>query len=140
MYASISEFNGFYTLDGYLNNYSLAYKQEFRKIIAKELDKSAYLTEFFDGWGSRCYIFSSEIGGNSWAAAQDHVVVHNLELDTNQLRAMGGEYVLSAARIENSERTGLRLEKEFYTPTSFWHIYLYSIVPPLSSPAAHGTN
>ncbi len=33
MYASISKLNGFlYSLDGYLNNYSLAYKQEFRKI------------------------------------------------------------------------------------------------------------
>ncbi len=136
MYASISEFNGFYTLDGYLNNYSLAYKQEFRKIISKELDKSAYLKDFFDGWGNRCYIFSSEIGGNSWAAAQDHVVVHNLELDTSQLRAMGGEYVISAARIENSAQNGLRLEKEFYSPTSFWHIYLYYVLPTVRAPVA----
>ena len=136
MYASISEFNGFYTLDGYLNNYSLAYKREFRKIIWKEIDKSAELKDLFDGWGSRCYIFSSEIGGNSWAPAQDHVVVHNLELDTNQLRAMGGEYVISAARIENSAQTGLRLEKEFYSPTSFWHIYLYSVLPTMPPPVA----
>ena len=41
MYAGIAEFNGFYTLDGYLNNYSLEYKRQFRKIIWKELDKSA---------------------------------------------------------------------------------------------------
>jgi hypothetical protein len=136
MYASISEFNGFYTVDGYLNNYSLAYKQEFRKIISKELDKSADLKEFFDGWGSRCYIFSSEIGENSWAAAQDHIVVHNLELNTNQLRAMGGEYVISAARIENNAQIGLRLEKEFYSPTSFWHIYLYYVLPTVPAPVA----
>ena len=140
MYASISEFNGFYTLDGYLNNYSLAYKQEFRKIISKELDKSADLKEFFDGWGSRCYVFSSEIGENSWAAAQDHIVVHNLELNTNQLRAMGGEYVISAARIENSAQVGLRLEKEFFTPNSFWHIYLYYVLPVTSNQAVQDTH
>jgi hypothetical protein len=136
MYASISEFNGFYTLDGYLNNYSLAYKREFRKIIWKELNKSAELREMFDDWGNRCYIFSSEIGGNSWAPAEAHVVLHNLELDTNQLRAMGGEYVISAARIENSEQMGLRLEKEFYSSTSFWHIYLYYVLPTVPAPVA----
>lgn len=136
MYASIAQFNGFYTLDGYLNNYSLSYKRQFRKIIWRELDKNAELKEFFDGWGNRCYVFSSEVGLNSWAPAEAHVVLHNLEIDTNQLRAMGGEYVISAARIENSAQIGLRLEKEFYSPDSFWHIYLYYVLPPKSNQVA----
>jgi hypothetical protein len=49
---------------------------------------------------------------------------------------MGGEYVISAARIENSTQNGLRLEKEFYSPTSFWHIYLYYVVPTVPAPVA----
>ena len=78
-----------------------------------------------------------KLGLNSWGLpAEAHVVLHNLEIDTNQLRAMGGEYVISAARIENSAQIGLRLEKEFYSPDSFWHIYLYYVVPPKSNQVA----
>lgn len=45
-------YHGFYCLDGYSNNYDLAYKHRFREIIAPELDKSEYLTEQFDGWAT----------------------------------------------------------------------------------------
>jgi Protein of unknown function (DUF6044) len=123
----IAQFNGFYTLDGYLNNYSLSYKRRFRKIISKELDKSPELRAYFDGWGNRCYVFSSELGMYDQVSGDSHFVLHNLDLDTDQLRAMGGEYVISAARIEDSGRNGLQLEKEFFSPGSFWHLYLYKM-------------
>lgn len=127
MFPSVAQFNGFYTLDSYQNNYPLSYKLEFRKIIAQELDKDAILKWSFDGWGNRCYIFSSELGRNAMCSAGSHTVVHHLQLDMRQLRAMGGRYVISAVLIENSAENGLKLEKEFYSPDSFWHIYLYSL-------------
>ena len=128
MFPAIAQFNGFYTLDSYQNNYLLSYKLQFRKIISKELDKDASLKDYFDGWGNRCYIFSSELHGNEMCSAGNHIVLHHLQLDTNQLRAMGARYVLSAIYIENSAENGIRLEKEFYSPNSFWHIYLYSVL------------
>jgi hypothetical protein len=124
---SIAQFNGFYTLDGYLTNYSLSYKRQFRKIISPELGKSPELRDYFDGWGNRCYVFSSELGRNDLVSSDSHYVLHNLDLDTDQLRAMGGEYVISAAYIADNERNGLRLEKEFSSPGSFWHLYLYRV-------------
>jgi hypothetical protein len=127
MHPSIAQFNGFYTLDGYLTNYSLSYKHEFRKIIWKELNKDAELRDYFDGWGNRCYVFSSELGMNDLCSGDNHYVLHSLDLDTDQLRAMGGEYVISAASIEDSGRNGLRLEKEFFSADSFWHLYLYDV-------------
>jgi hypothetical protein len=136
MYPSVAQFNGFYTLDGYLNNYSLSYKRQFRKIIWKELDKDADLKEYFDGWGNRCYMFSSELGHNDLYSGDSGFTLHNLELDVNQLRAMGGEYVISAVRIENNAQIGLRLEKEFVTSDSFWHLYLYYVFPPTSNHVA----
>jgi len=129
IHPSVLEFDGFYTLDSYQNNYPLSYKLRFRPIIAKELDKDAALREYFDGWGNRCYIFTGELGLNSLCYGKWHRVVHNLQLDTTQLRAMGGEYVISAVEIENGAQHGLRLEKEFFTPDSFWHIYLYYVLP-----------
>jgi hypothetical protein len=134
MHPSVAQFNGFYTLDGYLTNYSLSYKHQFRRIITTEFTKRVELRDYFDGWGNRCYVFSSELGLNSLCAGQNHYVLHNLQIDTAQLRAMGCEYVISAAYIENSAENGLRLEKDFFSPDSFWHIYLYYVLPPQPAP------
>jgi hypothetical protein len=128
IFPSVAQFNGFYTLDSYQNNYPLSYKLQFRKIISKELEKDAFLKNYFDGWGNRCYIFSSELGQNAMCSAGAHIILHHLQLDTSQLRAMGARYVISAVYIENSAENGLRLEKEFYSHDSFWHIYLYSVL------------
>jgi hypothetical protein len=105
-----------------------SYKHQFRKIISKELDKSPELQTYFDDWGNLCYVFSSEVGMNGLVSGDSHYVLHNLDLGTDQLRAMGGEYVISAAYIEDSERNGLQLEKEFYSSSSFWHLYLYKVL------------
>ena len=56
-------YHGFYSLDGYSNNYPLSYKHRFREVIAPELAKSEYLTDYFDDWGNRCYMFSAECPG-----------------------------------------------------------------------------
>lgn len=127
MFPAVPQFNGFYTLDSYQNNYPLSYKLQFRKIVAKELEKDAFLKDYYDGWGNRCYIFSSELGQNAMCFSGAHIVLHHLQLDTKQLREMGCQYVISAVLIENSGENGLTLEKEFYSAGSFWHIYLYSL-------------
>lgn len=127
MHPSIAQFNGFYTLDSYLSDYSLSYKLQFRQIISKELDKSPPLREYFDGWGNRCYLFSSELGLDCMCGGRDRRTVQHLQIDSRQLRNMGGEYVISAVRIENCESSGLHLDKHFSTPGSFWDIYLYDV-------------
>jgi hypothetical protein len=64
---------------------------------------------------------------NDLCSGDNHYVLHSLDLDTDQLRAMGGEYVIYAAYIEDSCRNGLKLEKEFFSADSFWHLYLYNV-------------
>lgn len=61
IHPSIAQYNGFYTLDGYQNNYPLDYKKRFRKIIIKEIEKDTHIKKYFDEWGSRCYVFSHEL-------------------------------------------------------------------------------
>ena len=136
MHPSVAEFNGFYTLDSYQENYPLSYKRQFRQIIWRELAKDAILQEYFDRWGNRCYVFSSELGLNVMCYGKEHHILHNLQLDTAQLRAMGCEYVISAAEIENSVQHGLRLERQFFSPESFWHIYLYYVLPTMAAHVA----
>lgn len=121
-------YHGFYCLDGYSNNYSLAYKHAFRRIIRPELEKSEYLRAYYDEWGNRCYLYSSEVPG--YVTIEKHgFYFQKLELDTEALRDMGCRYILSAAYIQNAGEQGLALMNEtpFETEGSYYCIYVYEV-------------
>lgn len=124
MHPTIATWNGFYTLDGYSVLYPLTYKQEFRKIIEPELAKSAKMTKYFDGFGGRVYIFSSELELDF--SVEKSREIKSISLNYDQLRKMGGEYVLSAARIKNVPPE-LKLLKTFDSADSAWKIDLYKV-------------
>lgn len=121
-------YHGFYCLDGYSNNYPAAYKHAFRNILVPELEKSDYLREYFDDWGNRCYLFSSEIPGY-YTVGKTGFWFQNYELDTEALRDMGGKFLLSAAYIMNAQDQGLRLlrEEPFETQESYYRIFVYEV-------------
>ncbi|NDV80155.1 DUF6044 family protein, partial [Dysgonomonas sp. 511] len=128
---AISQYNGFYTLDGYSTNYPLAYKHKFRKIMEKELDKHPYNKFFFDTWGSWCYILPSEIYAwwllNSYD--NDLPSIQHLDLDYNLIKEMNGQYIISSTEINTDYNSRLRLMKIFDNyETSHWTIYLYEII------------
>ncbi|OUJ74313.1 DUF6044 family protein [Hymenobacter crusticola] len=123
---SVAQLNGFYTLDSYQNNYPLAYKRQFRPLIAGELAKSPVLRIYFDDWGNRCYLLSAELGKNFRVPALPTRTVQDFAFDAAAFRRLGGRYVLSAARLATPERSGLRLVSRFQDPTSYWQLYLYS--------------
>jgi len=127
IHPAIALHNGFYTLDGYQNNYSLNYKQQFREIMADELEKSPIWQEYFDGWGNRAYILSPELYDFMYSKHDDGIV-HDLDLNTAVLREMGGEYIFSGVEIENETSLGLVKLKTFENETSPWRIILYQVV------------
>ena len=122
--------HGFYCLDGYSNNYPLEYKHSFRRILAPELERSDYLREYFDNWGNRCYLFSSECPGY-YTIEKGGFYFQDYRLDTQALREMGGDYLLSAAYIANAEEQGLVLmnEEPLETKDSYYRIYIYEVAP-----------
>ena len=114
-------------MDGYDASYPLSYKHRFQQVIQGELDKSPELKAYFCDWGSRCYLFSSELGlnflwGKDWGAS-----VHELSIDTEALKALGCDYILSALPIENAEALGLRDCGSFTNEHSFWEIRAYGL-------------
>ncbi len=129
IHPSVAQYNGFYTLDGYLNNYPLSYKRSFRKVIAKELDKSLWLKQYFDNWGSRCYIFSAELREGCYVACDRNspASLSKLSIDMEQLKHMGGRYIFSAVPILNSDELGIKMKRVFTDETSEWTIYLYDV-------------
>lgn len=126
IHPSIAQYNGFYTLDGYVVSYPLSYKKQFRKIIAPELRKDTSNRHYFDHWGSRCYIFVHELRRHHMYAHGKKIVKH-LNLNTRALKQMGGTYIFSAVKIANAKENGLNLLRSFENQTSPWKIYLYRV-------------
>lgn len=136
IHPGISQFNGFYTLDIYTDIYSLEYKHKFRRIIEKELKKSKVLQMGFDGNAKRCFLLVSELhGGRTRGLAfsrgitrkDQHLKLKHLDLNTEAIKALGGEYIFSAVEILNYEENQLKFEKVFKRKDSPWKIYLYRV-------------
>jgi len=129
IHPAISQYSGFYTVDGYSTNYPLSYKYEFRKIIAKELDKSPSTIIEYDNWGSWCYAFFGEQGFMQILNNTNRFpVIEHLDFDYDALKLMGGEYIISAAEINIVNNSRLEFLKAFDNyEDSFWNIYLYRV-------------
>ena len=104
--------HGFYTVDGYSNNYPLEYKHRFRQVIETELEKNESTRLYFDQWGSRCYLFNGTSGTYWNMGKHENVKYENLEFDTNQLKEMGGKYIFAGMQIANEQELGLKLMRE----------------------------
>lgn len=130
MHPAVAQYNGFRTLDGYLPNYPLRYKHEFREIIAPELARDAALRSYFDDWGSRAYVFSSELqqGCRALCTKEVQAEVRELRLDTLALLERGARFVLSAVPIRTAD--GLQFLRRFDSPEAAWSVYLYAVTAP----------
>ncbi|QKY70022.1 DUF6044 family protein [Lentibacillus sp. CBA3610] len=127
MHPTIAQFNGFYTLDTYNNSFPLDYKYQFREIIEPELEKNPSLKNYFDTWGGRLYMYVAELGENYIFSKNSDRVLDNLDINTDALRELGGDYVLSALPIENHEENQLAFERSFENNQSPLRIYLYRV-------------
>ncbi len=133
LHPSITQFAGFYTLDSYANLYLLSYKHAFRRVIAKELAKSNYNRWYFDKWGSRCYILAAELEQRlpwhrRYLVTKDlGLEIERLDIDTQALRDLGGDYLFSAVRIQNAAEISLELLEVFERADSPYRIHLYEV-------------
>ena len=92
------------------------------------MDKNEYLRRYYDEWGSRCYLFSSEIGTDLLIPKESGMHVKKLEIDTNVLKGLKCEYILSAVEIDNYKELNLELVNEYTTDQSFYKIRVYKLI------------
>ena len=85
----IAVMNDIKVIDGYHNIYPLSYKLKFRKIIEKELEKSAILKDYYDNWGSRVYAFYTD--------------KDNIELDFQFAKKLKADYVISKIPLNSND-------------------------------------
>ncbi len=126
MHPSIAQYNGFYTLDGYMVDYPLAYKHQFKKLIQGELDKAPALDHYYTRWGSRAYGFSAALGREYVFPKGNKIVLQNLDYNWDQFRAMGGRYIFAPFPIEDE---ALHLKGVFKDSDAAWDLYVYTVAP-----------
>lgn len=119
--------NGFYTIDGYSNNYSLEYKHQFREVIADELELNEYVKAYFDLWGNRCYVFYHEWGDAYMIGKNFSGQISDLHLNMNKLKEMNCQYIFSSAEIVECKQYGLEYLGDFSDNISYWHIWVYKV-------------
>lgn len=125
IHPAVAEYNGFRILDGYVANYRLDYKHKFREIIKAELDKDETIKSYFDEWGNRCYIFFA--GEKSEAIGKKENMHININLNTNKLKELGCNYILSAVYLDNYSELGLQYVQKYSTKDSYWEIKVYRL-------------
>ena len=84
----VAVMNDINVIDGYHALYPLDYKKKFREIIKDELDNNESLRNYYDNWGSRVYVFSSN--------------PENVLVDFKQAKKIGAKYVISKNSIKNT--------------------------------------
>ena len=129
IYPAAAAYNGFYCLDAYSNNYDVNYKHEFRKIIAKELEKSDYLKDWYDNWGNRCYLVTNETQNYFLYTKIYNSYVTDYDFDLEALKKMGCDYIISALYLVASEENGLKLlnEQRIESEDSWFGLWVYEI-------------
>lgn len=129
IYPAAAAYNGFYCLDAYSNNYDLNYKHQFRRVIASQLQKSEYMREWFDEWGNRCYMLLAQFGNYFTCEKKWGVYTDEYEFDLDALKDLGGEYIISAIYLQDSENKGLKLlnEDPIQSQDSWYRLWVYEI-------------
>lgn len=134
LYPGILNFNNISTLDHYSNNYSLEYKNKFRKIIEGEINKSDDVRWKFDDYGNRCYLFSSELlekfnppRGGLITKFDPIIHVKNLSISTNELTKLKCNFIVSSVIIDNYMDLNLELIDTITNKNSIYQIYIYHI-------------
>lgn len=128
---SVAQYNGFYTLDGYIANYPLEYKHKFRKIIDLELNKNNGYKTYFDHWANCCFLFCAEWTNSLLGQGKNEIKnfksIKNLQLRVDQLKSLNCKYIFSAVEIQNYQENGLKFLKLFRDKDSPYEIFLYQI-------------
>lgn len=127
LFPDIAAYNGFQTLDSYQRLYPLKYKHKFRDIIAPELKKDDEIRRYFDYWGSRCYMFSAELGKGNYFIPKNEAEPVKVDYNTQALREMNGKYIISAVPLSNAPKNDLTLVSSFENNTSPYRLHLYSV-------------
>jgi len=126
LHPAIAQYNQIPTIDGYVVLYSLAYKHQIQSIIQAELNQNKFIKNYFEQWGSRCYLFDNEaiIAGDGILKKQK-CCTEKLDYNFEKLKQLKCGYILSAVEV-NQPSVHLKLLSK--VEDSNWRIWIYKIL------------
>ncbi len=127
---SVSQYNGFFTLDSYQYLIPMSYREQFIKIVQGELNKSKGLTTFFSsprGGPNVCFTFSAE-EYDTKVLGNKITEINNLDLNYDALKAMGCQYIFSIYPVKKFTSDKIVFQKEFINTEAPFNIYLYKVI------------
>lgn len=125
-HPAVLMYNGFSTLDGYMNMGTLQYHDEFRTIIAPFFEKDGRFKSYYDNWGGRYYLFCRARMYDPPTKNKDLKPV-DMDINPQAFRNLGGRYILSRGEIANSSDMSFSLFGIYDRPDSIYTIYVYEM-------------
>lgn len=126
LHPAVAQYNQIPTIDGYVVLYSLAYKHQMQAIIQSELNQNTFIKNYFEQWGSRCYLFDNEavISGDGILKKQK-CCTESLDYDFEKLKQLKCGYILSAVEVKYSSEHLKLLSK---VEDANWRVWIYKIL------------
>lgn len=128
IHPSVSQYNGFYTLDGYIVNYPIRLFKNFQKINKKEIEKTGvnYSNVTID---NTLRIISSDLEKlcGMYCFKKYNLEPVDINLDFNELKKLNVDYLFSTVELSNIEELGIKFERRFDDSNSPYVIHLYKL-------------
>lgn len=128
---AVASYNGLYTIDGYINNYPLEYRNKFREVIDEDLSviRQKFGYSEFETRGHFCYLQTVDLIAKSDLQIPADKLnplngIQKVHWNFTALKNLGCNYIISSAEIEN-KTNNLLLMNEF--ENQFYKLYLYKI-------------
>jgi len=126
LHPAVAQYNQIPTIDGYVVLYSLDYKHQIQSIIQPELNQNEFIKNYFEQWGSRCYLFDNEavIAGDGILKKQK-CCTEKLDYNFEKLKQLKCGYILSAVEV-NHPSVHLKLLSK--VEDTNWRVWIYKVL------------
>ncbi len=126
--SAVLQYNGIYTIGGYITNYPLSYKYDFRKVIQPYFDlnttESNYGKHLYNSFGSKVYIMGTL---TTLKYYKKNRVINSINFDINALCDLDTKFLISSYKFITPNINRLNLIKQYKGKSNSWDIYLYKI-------------
>jgi hypothetical protein len=131
IHPSIAQYNGFYSIDGYIPNYPLSLHTKFQTINKKEYEKKQFYGEKNITISNGVYLISSELSIYCDEYCFKKVAnksIKDFEVNIEELKKTNVEYIFSSIKIKNIEKMGIEFQEIFEKKEYPYIIYLYKLI------------
>ena len=127
-FPAVANYNGLKTVGSFSSYYPLEFKDQFRKIIAPELQNNEELKQYFENKGSALFLFDDEIGTDYKDQEKIRLIDSiKCDLNLNELKKVNVKYLLTTVQISNAYIIQLKEIPYQRSKKDYYNIFIYEI-------------